>query len=361
MHVFPSAVLKKLLHFVSFSFCLLGLSCWQDHEQLEGRHQQVVAFTTSEKEVADAITHVLLVKPQWLDKLLSGEKRLELRGSHTHKRGLVGLGTKTQLVGYARLTGSRQLSAAEVVSLQNEHCCPPHLVTYGTVFGWSFEGACRFSAPQALLRKQGQVMWACKEPAKACTCSSSQTIPDSTGCVASDTGHVKESSSSSTSGTNVPPPPVDIEDTEAKEEVGGGNGSENTVLQTARDLKAANSMLFQQLFQVAPRWAKHGTHGPRGKVPSVETFCTMCQRPRHSCMWSMKRVKHGAVTNGGVCYACIRSCKLFSCCRSVGALREVGLLPIIQKMSAAVAKALPSDLCQCAKQSCTEKRALDVD
>lgn len=305
---------------------------------------------------------MLLVKPQWLDKLLSGEKRLELRGSHTHKRGLVGLGTKTQLVGYARLTGSRQLSAAEVVSLQNEHCCPPHLVTYDTVFGWSFEGACRFSAPQTLLRKQGQVMWVCKEPAKASsTCSSSQTIPDSTGYVASDTGHVKESSSSSTSGTNVPPPPVDTDDTEAKEEFGGGNGSENTVLQTVRDLKAANSMLFQQLFQVAPHWAKHGTHGPRGKVPSVETFCTMCQRPRHSCRWSMKRVKHGAVTNGGVCYACIRSCKLFSCCRSVGALREVGLLPVIQKMSAAVAKALPSDLCQCAKQSCTEKRALDVD
>lgn len=295
------------------------------------------------------ISHVLLVKPEWLELILQGRKQIELRGNNTHKRGLVGLGYKDQLLGHCHITGSRALTADEVESLQHLHFCPPDLVKYPTVYAWTLEAAERLSAPQKLERKRGQVIWVCQEfGAQQLAQSESSGKNDLPSPSAPPVVQVQEQALAD----RIPEPPgADVSTCD--------NGS--NLVEKAKCLRAANAGAFLKLLEVAPKFFKEGSRCARGRVPSVVTACSLCDRNRHSCMWELKRSKQGVVTSGGVCYACVRSCKLLGSSRSATALKQVGLTDVIRTMSAWVSESLDSDLCQCCAPECQERRTRDVE
>ena len=104
----------------------------------------------------------LVVKPPWIDLIMSGQKTLELRGAATRKRGCIGLvesGTST-LYGLADLIN--------VVPLQRETLKSSYLlhrvsdtsqISYKNIYGWQLNNIRYFANPFKFNYPQGAVVW----------------------------------------------------------------------------------------------------------------------------------------------------------------------------------------------------------
>jgi len=108
-------------------------------------------------------TTALVVKKQWLDKLLTGEKDWEIRGSYTCRRGYVHFaesGAGGALRGRARLVDCIPVSKAAFGSFFNRHRIPSvEDVPYKNIYAWVFEDAERFATPFGYEHKPGAVSW----------------------------------------------------------------------------------------------------------------------------------------------------------------------------------------------------------
>lgn len=115
---------------------------------------------------ADNEIRGLVVKPDWLDKILDGSKSWEIRGSRTRRRGRIHLiGSGTGLVfGSVRLVDVvGPLTSAELFRQRARHQdlafrarqSPP----YEATFAWVLEGPRRFAQPIPYRHPLGAVIW----------------------------------------------------------------------------------------------------------------------------------------------------------------------------------------------------------
>ena len=105
----------------------------------------------------------LVVKKQWLDKILSGEKDWEIRSSKTSRRGWIHFaesGAGGRLVGRAKLVDCFELTKTEFTSQKIHHRVPRlSEVPYKRMFAWVLENAERFEKPFEYEHTTGAVIW----------------------------------------------------------------------------------------------------------------------------------------------------------------------------------------------------------
>ena len=105
----------------------------------------------------------LVVKKQWVDKILAGEKDWEIRGGATARRGWIHFAESKAggtLVGRARLVDCIRVPKAMFKSHVRRHCVTNVSdVPYKSIFAWVFEDAERFAKPFAYKHSPGAVIW----------------------------------------------------------------------------------------------------------------------------------------------------------------------------------------------------------
>ena len=105
----------------------------------------------------------LVVKKQWIDKILAGEKDWEIRGSATARRGWIHFAESKAggtLVGRARLVDCIRVPKATFNSHVRRHCVRNVAdVPYKSIFAWVFEDAERFTKPFVYKHSPGAVIW----------------------------------------------------------------------------------------------------------------------------------------------------------------------------------------------------------
>ena len=105
----------------------------------------------------------LVVKKEWLDKILSGEKDWEIRSRNTSIRGWIhftesGAGNKLQ--GRAQLVDSFELTKTEFIRQKLHHCVHrSSQVPYTRRYAWVLQDAERFSELFEFKRAPGAVVW----------------------------------------------------------------------------------------------------------------------------------------------------------------------------------------------------------
>ena len=108
----------------------------------------------------------LLIRQPWIDRILRGEKRWELRGSRTKVRGLIALiqsGTGA-VVGTCELVGVEgPLSLAELRRSTARHRVPANRFNnrppYPRTYAWVLRGARRLHKPVRYEHPSGAVIW----------------------------------------------------------------------------------------------------------------------------------------------------------------------------------------------------------
>jgi hypothetical protein len=108
----------------------------------------------------------LIVKQPWIDKILSGAKTWELRGSSTSNFGEIALiqSGSGQVVGICDLVGVEgPLTMAELRRSTNKHGVDAkefgRKPLYAKTFAWVLENARRFDEPVPYRHPQGAVIW----------------------------------------------------------------------------------------------------------------------------------------------------------------------------------------------------------
>ena len=120
---------------------------------------------------------VLTIKKQWLDKILSGEKTVEVRGATVRflRAGdtvyFAESGSQPAcVVGKAKFSAvDGPVSADEFVASKRLHCVRSHELPYPRTFFWHFSDAERLCVPVQRVRKRGCVVWSRFEPVSATT------------------------------------------------------------------------------------------------------------------------------------------------------------------------------------------------
>ena len=109
-------------------------------------------------------TSVLLLKKNWLDLILSGEKTWEIRHCNTSKRGLVGLGCKRHVYGHVEITDSFPADMDNFDTHFEKHQVLKRWVEYTKPHVWVMQNPVKFEEPLDLHRRQGQVVWVDADP-----------------------------------------------------------------------------------------------------------------------------------------------------------------------------------------------------
>ena len=108
---------------------------------------------------------LLLIKSPWLQLILRKRKTWEIRGSSTHKRGLIHLGLSGsggEIHGRARVTDCRLLTREELRKHKDKHCIEDvDSVRYAKIYAWVFSDVLRYKKPLQHSHKQGAIIW-CK-------------------------------------------------------------------------------------------------------------------------------------------------------------------------------------------------------
>ena len=105
----------------------------------------------------------LVVKKQWLDKILSGEKDWEIRSSNTSRRGWIHFaesGAGGRLLGRAQLVDCFELTKTEFTTQKIHHCVPRSSeMPYKRMYAWVLEKAQRFPKLFRFTHAKGAVIW----------------------------------------------------------------------------------------------------------------------------------------------------------------------------------------------------------
>ena len=117
--------------------------------------------------LSNSIRAALIIRRPWIDLLLSGEKTWEMRSNRTNVRGRIGLVEQGSgvVVGVAEITDSpRPLSETEMLSTQEFHCIPEHMICDGSVgkwrYPWVLNSIARLKHPVRYKHQPGAVIWA---------------------------------------------------------------------------------------------------------------------------------------------------------------------------------------------------------
>lgn len=105
----------------------------------------------------------LLMKKEWLNKILSDGKIWEIRGSNTRIRGKIFLAFKNHIYGEAVITQSIETNKEELETLENKQ---KHQINdsalytkYKKIYRWVLSDVKKYLSPIEFPRKKGQVIW----------------------------------------------------------------------------------------------------------------------------------------------------------------------------------------------------------
>ena len=105
----------------------------------------------------------LIIKKPFLDRILSGEKTWELRGSKTHKRGKIGLieSGSGRIVGECELIDCKgPLSQEEYENNKSKHMSKAkYEEQYKKLYAWILKNPERYKKPINYKHPQGAIIW----------------------------------------------------------------------------------------------------------------------------------------------------------------------------------------------------------
>lgn len=106
----------------------------------------------------------LIIKQPWIDKILSGEKTWELRGSKTHKRGRIALiqSGSTLVVGKVDLVGcvgplTKNQFESNIKKHNSSHSFSE--ISYKKVYAWVLENPVRYKKSKPYNHPRGAIIW----------------------------------------------------------------------------------------------------------------------------------------------------------------------------------------------------------
>ena len=103
------------------------------------------------------------MKKKWLDLILARQKKWEIRGSSTAKRGWIRFAESQaggKLMGRARLVDCFSVSPNSFKRNFHQHRVSNlSMVPYHTPYAWVFEDCEKFGKPFQYEHKQGAVIW----------------------------------------------------------------------------------------------------------------------------------------------------------------------------------------------------------
>ena len=114
---------------------------------------------------------VLLIRPEWLDKIISGEKTIEIRGTSCKSKinktiGLAYCGPSVNkqeeriIIGTAKISGYKQYNNIEEYNSDiKKHCFYHEILPYKKTFGWIFEDIKKLDYKKTFEYKKGAVIW----------------------------------------------------------------------------------------------------------------------------------------------------------------------------------------------------------
>ena len=107
--------------------------------------------------------YALVVKKEWLDKILFGQKDWEIRGSATARRGWGHLAESKAggvLVGRACVVDCMRIARSMCLERCRHHCVRRvSMVQYRRIFAWVLKGAERYKVPLRYGHSNGAVIW----------------------------------------------------------------------------------------------------------------------------------------------------------------------------------------------------------
>lgn len=125
------------------------------------------------------VSSALIVREPHISRILSGEKVWELRGSKTHKRGVVGLIRQgsSLVVGVVSIVDVLPWqSDQQLLDNIDKHCVPRARIPTGEIgkwrYPWVLEGARQLPEPVPYEHRAGAVIWVTLEPEVADAVSS---------------------------------------------------------------------------------------------------------------------------------------------------------------------------------------------
>ena len=105
----------------------------------------------------------LVVKKQWLKKILAREKDWEIRGCRTTRRGWIHLaesGAGGKLVGRAKVVGCRFIPRSDFLGyVQRHHVTKLSAVPYKTICAWELSCVQKYKKPFDYQHPMGAVTW----------------------------------------------------------------------------------------------------------------------------------------------------------------------------------------------------------
>ena len=108
----------------------------------------------------------LIIKSPWIDKIFSGNKFWEVRGSHTKIRGKIALikSGSSKIYGTCELVDvAGPLSKKDLLDNMNKHCVPESLfadtLPYKKTYAWVLKNAERLEEPVPYNHPSGAVIW----------------------------------------------------------------------------------------------------------------------------------------------------------------------------------------------------------
>ncbi len=104
----------------------------------------------------------LIIKKEYLDKILSGEKLWEIRGSRTNKRCTIGLiqSGSGKIIGECKLIDCiGPLTKEEYIINKNKHCSLNTNLKYAKTYAWILKDAKRYKKEIPYKHPKGAIIW----------------------------------------------------------------------------------------------------------------------------------------------------------------------------------------------------------
>ena len=117
-----------------------------------------------------SMNSILLIRPEWLDKIINGEKTIEIRGQKCQSKvnttiGLAYCGPNVnkidrKIIATVYLSGYKQYNTIEEYQTdRNKHCTHYETLPYKKTYGWILENINRLDNPINFEYKKGAVIW----------------------------------------------------------------------------------------------------------------------------------------------------------------------------------------------------------
>ena len=101
---------------------------------------------------------VMMLKSQWLHRILSGQKSMELRGQRA-RTGWVWLGHKNKIEGRARVAACAELDSSTFESYREQHCFPGGGLPYARTYALWLEDVQKVAQPVHFYKPWGVEGW----------------------------------------------------------------------------------------------------------------------------------------------------------------------------------------------------------